>query len=93
LPERQRCRSGKGRPVTVHPLVASIAGELGCWPAPIFRTNSRLSRKSAVFARTGATDERAGCIVGIDVEGSADVHVLPTGEHFTLERDAAGLRC
>lgn len=38
-------------------------------------------------------DERARCIVGIDVsKDRLDVHVLPQGEHFTLARDEAGLK-
>jgi transposase len=38
-------------------------------------------------------DERAGCIVGIDVsKDRLDVHVLPHGEHFTLAREEAGLK-
>jgi len=93
LPERRRRRSGNRGPVTVDPLVASTAGELGSRPVSIVGPNSRLACKSAVFARTGAMDERAGRIVGIDIsKDRLDVHVLPEGEHFTLGRDEAGLK-
>jgi transposase len=38
-------------------------------------------------------DERAQTIVGIDVsKNRLDVHVLPSGEHFTVSRDEAGLK-
>src|SRR6516225_5097896 len=93
LPERRRRRSGNRGPVTVDPLVASTAGELGSRPVSIVGPNSRLACKSAVFARTGAMDERAGRIVGIDIsKDRLDVHVLPEGEHVTLGRDEAGLK-
>jgi transposase len=38
-------------------------------------------------------DDRAPTIVGIDVsKDRLDVHVLPSGEHFTVSRDEAGLK-
>jgi transposase len=38
-------------------------------------------------------DERTQTIVGIDVsKDQLDVHLLPSGEHFTVPRDDAGLR-
>jgi transposase len=38
-------------------------------------------------------DERARTIVGIDVsKDELDVHVLPSGEHFRVSRDEAGLK-
>src|SRR5262244_2174224 len=93
LPERQRCRSGNRGPVTVNPLVASTAGEPGSRPVSIVGPNSRLACKSAVLARTGAMDERTQTIVGIDVsKEQLDVHLLPSGEHFTMPRDDAGLK-